>query len=69
MEKLKLIPQAKFDNNKELVMIQYLDAEYVEKTLNDLIKSIEKLEDKINEIEDSIERHIHTYDDFAHKNI
>jgi len=51
MEKLKLIPQTKFENNKEPVMIQYLDAEFIEKTLNDLIKSIEKLEDKISEIE------------------
>ncbi len=67
MEKLKLIPQTKFENNKEPVMIQYLDAECIGKTLNDLIKSIEKLKDKINEIEDRIERHIHTYDDLAHK--
>ena len=62
MEKLKLIPQTKFDNKiKEPVMIQYLDAEYIEKTLNDLIKSIEKLEDKINEIEHRLKRHIKMY--------
>ena len=48
-------------------MTQYLNVNYIEKTLNDLIKSIEKLEDKISEIEDRIERHIHTYDDLAHK--
>ena len=67
MEKIKLIPQAKFENKlKEPVMIQYIDAVYVEKTLNDLIKSIERLEDKINEIEDRLENHINTFDDFAH---
>lgn len=68
MEKIKLIPQVKFENKlKEPVMIQYIDAAYVEKTLNDLIKSIERLEDKINEIEDRLENHINTFDDFAHK--
>ena len=52
MEKLKLIPQAKLNNKRKDVQItQYLDTEYIEKILNDLLKSIEKLEDKINEIE------------------
>ena len=54
MEKLKLIPQAKIKNNEEPVMIQYLDTEYIEKTLNDLIRSIERLEDKISDIEDRL---------------
>ncbi len=67
MEKLKLIPQTKFENNKEPVMVQYLDAAYIEKTLSNLIKSIERLEDKINEIEHKLKRHINTFDDFAHK--
>ena len=48
-------------------MVQYLDAAYIEKTLNDLIKSIERLEDKISEIEDRIERHVNSLNDFAHK--
>ena len=68
MEKLKLIPQAKFENKiKEPMTVQYLDAEYIEKTLNDLLKSIESLEDKISEIKDRLENHINTLDDFAHK--
>ena len=68
MEKLKLIPKTKFEKNvKEPVMIQYLDAEYIEKILSNLIKSIEKLEDKINEIEDKLKIHINTFDDVAHK--
>ena len=68
MEKLKLIPQVKFENKiKEPVMIQYLDTAYIEKTLNNLIRSIERLEDKISEIEDRIERHVNSLDDFAHK--
>ncbi len=68
MEKLKLIPQVKFENKvKEPLMVQYLDADYIEKTLNDLIKSLERLEDKINEIKDRLENHINTLDDFAHK--
>ena len=47
MEKLKLIPQTKFENKvKEPVMVQYLDTEYIEKTLRNLIRSIENLEDK-----------------------
>ena len=68
MEKLKLIPQAKLNSKaKETVIIQNVDAEYIEKTLNDLIKSIERLEDKINEIEHRLKRHINTFEDFAHK--
>ena len=68
MEKLKLIPQVKFENKiKEPVMIQYLDTAYIEKTLNNLIRSIERLEDKISEIEDRIERHVNSLDDFVHK--
>ena len=68
MEKLKLMPQAKFENRvKEPVMIQYLDAEFIEKTLNMLIKSTENLEDKISEIEHRIKNHINTFNDIAHK--
>ena len=41
MEKLKLIPQTKFDNKvKNPKMIQYLNADYIEKVLNSLIKSM-----------------------------
>ena len=51
MEKLRLIPQTKLENKiKEPVMIQYLDADYIEKTINNLIRSIENFEDKISEI-------------------
>ena len=68
MEKLKLIPQTKFENKiKEPVMVQYFDAEYIEKTLRNLIKSIENLEDKISEIEHRIKRHVNTFNDIAHK--
>ena len=68
MEKSKLISQTKFENKiKEPVMVQHLDADYIEKTLNNLIKSIEKLEDKINEIEYRLKKHINTFDNIAHK--
>lgn len=46
-------------------MIQYLDTEYTEKTLN-LIRSLENLKDKINEIEHKLKRHINTFEDLAH---
>ncbi len=68
IEKLRLIPQTKFDNRiKEQVIIQYLDTEYIEKTLNNLMRSLENLKDKINEIEDKLKRHINTFEDLAHK--
>lgn len=68
IEKLRLIPQTKFDNRiKEPVMIQYLDTEYIEKTLNNLMRSLENLKDKINEIEHRLKRHINTFEDLAHK--
>ena len=68
MENLKLIPQAKLNNkSKETVIIQNIDADYIEKTLSNLIKSIERLEDKISEIEDRVERHVNSLDDFVHK--
>ena len=68
MEKLKLIPQARLNNKaKETVIIQNIDTDYIEKTLSNLIRSIENLEDKISEIEHRIERHVNSLNDFAHK--
>lgn len=59
MEKLKLIPQTNFNSkDKETVIIQNIDADYIEKTLSNLIRSIERLEDKINEIEHRLGNHI-----------
>jgi hypothetical protein len=41
MGKLKLIPQAKFNNKaKNIVIIQNIYADYIEKTLSNSIKSI-----------------------------
>jgi len=59
MEKLKLISQTKFNNKaKETVIIQNIDADYIEKTLSNLIRSIENLEDKTGEIEHRLKRHV-----------
>jgi hypothetical protein len=68
MERLKLVPQIKFNSRiNEPVMLKYVDGDSIEKILNDLMKSIEKLEDKINEIEYKLKNHINTFDDIAHK--
>lgn len=68
MERLKLVPQIKFNSRiNEPVMLKYVDGDSIEQILNDLIKSIEKLEDKINEIEYKLKNHINTFDDVAHK--
>ena len=68
MERLKLVPQVKLNNIiNEPMMIQYIDVESIGRTLNALIKSIEKLEDKISEIEHKLKNHINTFDDVAHK--
>jgi len=68
MERLKLVPQIKLNSRIDKpVMSKYVDGDSIEKTLNDLIKSIEKLEDKINEIEYKLKNHINTFDDVAHK--
>jgi hypothetical protein len=68
MERLKLAPQIKLNSRiDEPVMIKYVDGNSIEKTLNTLIKSIEKLEDKIIEIEYRLKSHINAFDDVAHK--
>jgi len=68
MESLKLVPQIKLNSRiNEPVMLKYVDSDSIKKTLNDLIKSMEKLEDKINEIEYKLKNHINTFDDIAHK--
>ena len=69
MEKLKLIPQVKFENKiKEPVMVQYLDTAYIEKTLSNLIiRSIENLEDKISEIEHILKRYVYSIEETTHK--
>lgn len=68
MERLKLVPQIKLNSGIEQpVMLKYVDSDSIEKTLNTLMKSIEKLEDKIIEIEYKLKNHINTFDDIAHK--
>jgi hypothetical protein len=68
MERLKLVPKIKLNSGiNEPVTLKYVDGDSIEKTLNALIKSIEKLEDKISEIEYKLKNHINTFDDFAHK--
>jgi hypothetical protein len=64
MKMLKLIPQTKLE---EPFLVQYLDPRYIEKTLHNLSRSLEKLEEKMSEINERLERHIQSYDDIAHK--
>jgi hypothetical protein len=64
MKMLKLIPQTKL---KEPSLIQYLDPEYIEKTLHYLSSNLEKLEEKMSDLNEKLERHIRSYDDIAHK--
>lgn len=68
MERLKLVPQIKLNSGiNEPMILKYVDGDSIEKTLNDLIKSIEKLKDKISEIEYRLKHHINTFDNVAHK--
>jgi vacuolar-type H+-ATPase subunit D/Vma8 len=47
-------------------MAQKIDIDSLEKTLYDLTENLEKLEDRVNEIEYGLKQHINTLNDIAH---
>ena len=68
MENLKLVSKVKSnDINNRVKVTQSFDAEYMVKTFGNILKSIEKLEDRLNDLEHKLKVHINTLDPLVHK--